>query len=96
MNDFEHLPESEKQLVYLDAMVQYQGIQIALLNECLDTLCRSMGGPAIYNGKTLSEHLAARRDVLMRDKIRTLADHDPAGASRLSSFFEAMKKGGSK
>jgi len=90
MNDFNNLDGAEQRLIFMDALIQYQGVKIHVLEVALAGLMQRMG-VTISGDKSLAEHCLAESDRLMREKIRVLADHDPNGAARLSSIFELMK-----
>jgi hypothetical protein len=44
------------------------------------------------DGKELTVFLAEKRDAAFRDFLRTMADHDPSRAAKLSRYFETIKR----
>ena len=91
MSEFDDMPPDEQKALHAEAMMLYQAVQVQLLEEVLGLVCKELG--ATICGKDVRTFLHEKRDDAFRDLLRALADTDPARASKLSRFFEAMKRG---
>ncbi|MDE2107549.1 MAG: hypothetical protein KGL39_60710, partial [Patescibacteria group bacterium] len=91
MNEFNEMNPDELLSLHLEAMSYYLAFRMRHQEIILEELCKIAG--AKPDNKTVADFLRDRTAESFQNFLRTIADHDPDKASKMSWLFEALQRG---